>query len=460
MLLGAASALSTSLPATSRPAPAPPAPAGARVDADLAAAAARDPAAPLGVIIVLRVAGPEQVAEVRRAVLRRLAPAGFRPTHAYHALPLLAGRLVASTLGVLARDPGVRAVGLDAAGSGGLSSSVPFIHADRVQAQGGTGRGARVAVLDSGIDADHPDFAGRVVGEACFVSLAPGCPAGPHAADDDSGHGTSVAGVIASAGAVAPRGVAPEAELVAVKVLDSRNRLIMSDVLAGLDWLVGRRDIRAVNLSLGSDALFPGACDRSSAWAEALALAVGTLRAQGTLSVVASLNNGSGTHMSAPACLEQAIAVGAVYDGAAGARRFGACEDRAALPDHVACFSNGNQMLDLLAPGVEIASSGLRGGASVASGTSQAAPHVTGAVALLAGHPGGLAPGRIERVLRLSGVAVADPRNGLTRPRIDVARAMEAAGGGEAYLPALWQDARNRRSALLRRSRAFNKGGT
>jgi len=194
------------------------------------------PAAEVIIVLVAPDPEPARIAVAQSAVLGALGPADFQVTYRYRAIPALSGRLSAAGLAALARHPAVRAVGPDLPGSGGLASSVPYIHADRAHALGVTGRGVRVALLDTGVDAAHPDLAGRVAGEACFVRLAPGCPAGPHPAADDHGHGTNVGGIIASAGRLAPPGVAPGAELVAIKVLNNRNRFISSDVLAGISF--------------------------------------------------------------------------------------------------------------------------------------------------------------------------------------------------------------------------------
>jgi subtilisin family serine protease len=385
---------------------------------------------------------PTRIAAIQAAVLGDLGPTDFRPTNRYRAIPALAGRLTAGGLAKLSGHPSVGAVGPDLPGSGGLASSVRFIGADLVHVQGVTGRSVRVAVLDTGIDAEHPDLVGRVVGESCFVKLAPGCPGGRHPAADDHGHGTSVGGIIASAGRLAPPGVAPGAELVAVKVLNARNRFVTSDVLAGLDSLIGRhdrRDLRAVNLSLGTDALYAGRCDAADAVTQAFTAAISALRAEGALTIAASLNAGSATRLPAPACIDQAIAVGAVHETAGGETlSVAGCADPAAGPDRVACFSNSGGMLDLLAPGVGIVAPFARGGLGVFTGTSQAAPHVTGAVALLAERHPRLAAGRIEAVLKWSGVPVTDPRNGVIVARIDVARALDLGGAappGQAHLP-------------------------
>lgn len=387
------------------------------------------------VIVVLDVRGaadglpaPEAIARAQAAVLADVAdalgPAAFQPVHRYRAIPAVAGRATAAGVARLARHPRVRTVGPDVGGSGGLDSSVPFIHADAPDVGPVDGRGVRVAVVDTGVDVDHPDLDGRVVAEACFVNLPPGCPPPPHPADDDHGHGTNVAGIVASRGRVAPRGVAPAAAIVAVKVMNDQNRFLTSDVLAGLDWLIGRRDVRAVNLSLGTDTTYAGACDDADASTQAFAAAARRLRAQGTLVVAASLNNRLPDRMTAPACVRDVIAVGAVYDADFGPHAAAGCTDTITAADAVACFSNGGSALDVWAPGVSITASGRGGGRSTFTGTSQAAPHVAGALALLAQARPELPPAAIDMLLARAGRPVRDPRNRLVRPRLDVAAAL------------------------------------
>ena len=142
------------------------------------------------------------------------------------------------------------------------------------------------------IDAAHPDLAGALDGEACFCTTADGagcCPGGgttrtgPGSAADDFGHGTHLAGIITGDGHVAPVGMAPEARLVAVKVLDATGAFAFSsDIVAALDWITAHRpDVDVVSLSLGTGALFPGVCDDATAYTQLLAAAVANLRARG-----------------------------------------------------------------------------------------------------------------------------------------------------------------------------------
>ena len=152
-------------------------------------------------------------------------------------------------------------------GSGGLNDSRGVVGADDLHELGFTGACTRIAVIDSGIDRDHPDFSGRILGEACFCYNpdANCCPDGsssqfgPGSAEDDHGHGTHVSGICAADGLHS--GVSPQAKIVAVKTIDSRNGFwSFSDQTAALDWLYSQNlGLVAVNMSLGTFASVAGA---------------------------------------------------------------------------------------------------------------------------------------------------------------------------------------------------------
>jgi subtilisin family serine protease len=121
-----------------------------------------------------------------------------------------------------------------------------------------------------------------------------------------------------------------------------------------------------------------------------------------------------------PACIASAVAVGAVYDGNIGGVSFG-CVDGSTSSDQVTCFSNSSTAVDLVAPGAAITSTGLGGGSVTFLGTSQAAPHVAGALALLIS--AGQSAAGAEAALKATGVGVTDSKSGLSFPRIDVGSA-------------------------------------
>lgn len=379
------------------------------------------------VMLDAREAAKAPLGELRREVAALRGPVvaalgdGFEEAHRFEAVPALVGTLrSAEALGALRDHPLVVRVDLDVPARGGLASSVPHIRADARHEAGTGGRGVVVAVLDSGADTDHPDLAGRVVHEACFLDTdgtidgAGACPngsdrqVGAGAAEDDQtqSHGTHVAGVVASAGRVAAPGVAPEAQIVAIKVIDQSNAIpFFSEVIVALDYLVANPQlgVRVVNMSLGTDPL-PAPCDGFAAYTLATSRAIGTLRARGVVAFASAGNEADPSAMGAPACLREVVAVGA-----------------SRLSDSVADFSNSSESLDLVAPGVSIRSSGRGGGRATLTGTSMASPHAAGCAALLLASGDATSPDEIETFLGASPVRVQDPRNGLSFPRLDCA---------------------------------------
>ena len=209
------------------------------------------------------------------------------------------------------------------------------------------GGGVRVAVLDSGIDLDHPDL--RVAGDVSFVD-------GAADGDDDNGHGTMVAGIIAALdNGVGVTGIAPDAELYAVKVLDSTGHGTGTRIVDAIDWAIDN-EMQVIVMSFGSVQSLPRsirqALDRAS-------------RA-GIVLVAGAGNTGDRGVIYAPASHYAVIAVGAA-DGRGGR----------------ADFSATGADLELLAPGAGIVSTYRGGGYATGSGTSLAAPYVAGMAARL-----------------------------------------------------------------------------
>jgi subtilisin family serine protease len=341
-----------------------------------------------------------------------------------------------SELEALRRDPRVAAVTVDTGGQGSMMESIRIVGADKVHAQGLDGRNVTVAVLDTGIDGENPDFGGRILAERCFCDNLDGsgcCAggarilAGPGAARDDHGHGTHVAGILAGGGVYAPRGIAPRANIVAVKVMDAQNSFrSYTQIYHALEWIaLERPDVEVINMSLGSRALFSGDACNASALARGLQEVIAFLRLRGVLITASSGNDGSLSATTFPACMSEVLSVGATYDSSGPHSTY--CAAVNANVDDVTCFSNSDASVDLLAPGATIASSKRGGGLVMNAGTSMAAPQVAGTIALMKQAGGSLLTSRqIETILKDTGKIVFDTRNWLAFPRLDVAAALEA----------------------------------
>ena len=375
------------------------------------------------------------IAERRDGVLDGLSSDDFRVTDTFQNISAVAGYVTFEGLRKLVRDYRVQKIDLDMPGHMALAESTDLVRARDVQATGITGAGVTVAVFDTGIDSDHPDLQDDIVAQQCFCVNADGsgcCPggrteaSGPGGAEDEQGHGTHVAGIITSGGRVAPRGMAPDAKIVAVRILDKTGAAASAtQLMKAFDYIISSQpSVKVVNASLTFGS-FPGQCDSASALTSAIAQAVNTLRARGTLTVASAGNSANKQEIGVPACLAGAIGVGAVYDGNVGTVSFG-CTDASTAADKIACFSNSSIAVDLLAPGAAITSSGMGGGVAGFAGTSQAAPHVAGAIALLLQAKPGATADQLEAALKTSGRPITDPGNGLSIPRIDVKTAVDA----------------------------------
>lgn len=381
----------------------------------------------------------QQIAKLRTDLLRAMPPGSVKQRRQFEFVPGFAAEVDAQGLRALLQNPKVLRIDLDEGGRGDMAQAAPLARVTDLFNAGHIGTGAKIAVIDTGIDLDHADFTGRIVGQQCFCAGPTGavgcCPngadtqSGAGAAEDDNGHGTNVTGIAAGSGAIAARGAAPGADIVSVKVLDANNSFCCSsDVVAALDWvLVNHPDTEVVNASLGTGMLFTGHCDAAASFTQAMAVAVNNLSANGTMVFASAGNQQSASQMSAPACVEKTIGVGAVYDSNLGATNFSffGCGDSNALTDLPTCFSNSSTTTDLYAPGAYSTSSGIGGGTTTYAGTSQASPLSAGCAAVLRMRVPGASADAVEAAIKASPVRVIDPKNGLEFPRLDCLDALQ-----------------------------------
>jgi subtilisin len=296
---------------------------------------------------------------------------------------------------------------------------------------------ADVAILDTGIDVDHPDL--NVVGGANCLQTRKRrgrttyyCDANV-SADDDQYHGTHVAGTVAALdNGIGVVGVAPGARLWAVKVLDSGGSGYTSGIIAGIDWVVAQGNIEVMNLSLGGSGV-------SSAYQTAIDNAV----ASGVAVVVAAGNSAADSSNYSPAYVPSAITVSALadFDGLEGGLGTSCYADDTEVDDTLADFSNYGSPVDIAAPGYCVYSTipteynVAEPGYYALDGTSMAAPHVAGAAAVLASN--GMSAGDIVAYLTSTGNYnyVDDSGDGIKEPLLDASTLAPRFVGGEPPPP-------------------------
>ncbi|SCE83159.1 S8 family peptidase [Micromonospora chokoriensis] len=294
---------------------------------------------------------------------------------------------------------GVTHIWLDGKRKVSLDRSVPQIGAPTAWQAGFDGTGVTVGVLDTGIDADHPDFAGHLTEVRDFT--------GGNDPSDAVGHGTHVASTIVGSGAASGgryRGVAPGAKLLVGKVC-ATTECQDSDIITGMQWLAPQA--RVVNLSVGgTDA--PGL--------DPLETAVQELsQRHGTLFVVAAGNEGKPKSVSSPASADDALAVAAVD----------ADDQRAYFSSRGPRVGDSHIKPEISAPGVDIVAAAPGGDYATMSGTSMATPHVAGTAAILSGqHPDWTGPQLKAALMGSAKPTGEDTVYEQGAGRVDIARAV------------------------------------
>jgi len=325
----------------------------------------------LGLGLVLLVAGGASAQVARERVLvgftDRPGPRDIAVVHSlggavfasYEHLPMLAAELPSPAVQRLQRNPRVRFVERDQFRHA-VGQTLPWgvDHIDAEVAWATTrGSGAKIAILDTGGDFDHPDLA--YIGGVNFAGNKKDGRTAPRDWDDANGHGTWVSGIAAAVdNSIGVIGVAPEASLYAVKVLGNSGSGWDSDIAQGIDWAIGN-GMDVISMSLGG-----------AGYSTALAEACQSAWDAGIILVAAAGNEGDGDpateELSYPAAFASVVAVGATNQS-----------------DALASFSNTGSYLSLAAPGVAVYSTYKKGKYVTFSGTSASCPHVAGVAALV-----------------------------------------------------------------------------
>ncbi|MGH3403466.1 MAG: S8 family serine peptidase [Streptosporangiaceae bacterium] len=317
-----------------------------------------------------------------------------------------------------------------------------LIDDEAAQANGDRGQGTSVAVLDDGTNYHDSAFGkcAKLGSAGCRVLAYRDFAAAPGKGLSFTGHGTNVAAQVLK--------VAPEARLVVGNVFHRTKSggAAYSDatVIKGLQWVLSEAStvknsdpIRAVNLSLGVWSTYYAKSCTSSPYAAVFSQLAGAnvqpvLAAGNSAYENGKFRNG----VTTPACTPHALDVGAVYDQNIGKQTWekgesGACTDKTTAPGEMACFSQRGPLLGVVAPGV-----GERAAGITDTGTSQAAPLVSGAIAALASGARTVRSDQIAAAIKATGKAVADPHAGGTVPRLDVRAAQLSLNASGS-----WQDA-------------------
>ncbi len=384
-----------------------------------------------------------------------------RSPKVFETIPFLSLEVTPDDLDKISNMPDISSIEEDRLSEPTLAQSVPLIGASNGTFNGYNGNGQAVAILDTGVDKNHTDLAGRVVSEACYSTSNPSggiqslcadgstestaagsampyangvCPSGK------CDHGTHVAGTAAGA-----QGVGRGASLIAIQVFSLFPasycgsgattpcvRSYSSDQIKGLErvrQLSGSLNIASANMSLGGGKYLSN-CDGSNT---ALKAVIDNLRSGGIATVIASGNSYYSDGIGSPACISSAISVGASWDAAGYVNSCGGQSTSAV--DSVACFSNSASFLNLLAPGALINAPVPNGSYGNWTGTSMATPHVAGAWAVLKQRAPSATVDQILNALTSTGVPVLDTRNNITKPRINVSAAVNVLGGGAQTYP-------------------------
>ncbi|MCP3866911.1 MAG: S8 family serine peptidase [Gammaproteobacteria bacterium] len=393
---------------------------------------------------------PPEIRSLQERVLRRLGRMD-KWRHRFQRIPFATMEVDAEQLDELLADSEVSSVQVDRPIRLALASTAPLIGADIAHENGFSGAGQAVAILDTGVDREHPflarDGVSKVIAEACYSSnrstngytVSTFCP---NQTESQTGvgsgvncppgirncfHGTHVAGIAAGNGIGAAPGVAKDADILSIQVFShfkdkasctgstcycgsagSQAECVAaftSDIIAGLERVLELSDsisIASANLSLGQGRYYSAVdCDAVSIGQKTV---IDALRDAGVATVIASGNNGYDNGFSHPGCISSAVSVGSMDDSRS-----------------VSSFTSSGSWLSFLAPGRSVYSSMPGGGFKSKNGTSMATPQVSGAIAVLKASQPQATIDEILSALMATSVPIYHVANDLTLPLIAIA---------------------------------------
>ncbi len=380
----------------------------------------------------------EVIAYMEHKFVERNGLYGAENLKGLSSFPIIFAKLSPEKIREIAKDPWVLGIEEDIKLKATRNEGGALTQSDKLREQGGRGKGIGVAVLDTGINYNHPELpAGdKVKVEGDYTGTTGN-------GLDDNGHGTASAGIIAGLSG----GMAPEAHLWALKVLDSEGSGDLSYSLQALNDVYDFREdyggVHIVNMSLGTTDIYDSNCDSIY---PAMTTVMQKLNSVNIPIIIASGNEGCSNGVGFPSCISYALSVGAVYDANIGGASFGegkctpnGCTDSTTSADKIACYSNSGNRLDVFAPSHCARTPTLGTGyEDCFGGTSAAAPYTSGVAAQIISLRTQTTPSELKNALKSTGKPITDSRNGVTRKRIDALEAYQYLTGGTTPTYSQW----------------------
>ncbi len=388
--------------------------------------------------------------ELQRKVIRRLAKENGRVEAQLRSLPVFSARVSQAGLRQLAAMNEVHTIEKNRIMELHTAQGIPLMNPMGYRDLAG-GKGVAIAIVDTGINYRHSALGGtpfpnhKVIGGYDFgendFDPMEGVVRDREGRKNPASHGTSCAGIAAGSRKNSGEyqgGVAPGAKVYGLKVADSEGRIDMMSILKAWDWCLTHQfddpdnPIMIISASIGMPNFQASSyCDKRM---PAFAQTVSMLTARGIAVFVSSGNESQTNSIAAPACLQETIAVGAVFDATFSGDNQGV---KFAV-DTVTPYSNSSEILDLLAPSHNAYTSGSPGNIynQTFGGTSAACPYAAGAAALIQSfykqrYQRFLPVDALKKLMLENGELVLDKKSGITTPRVNIARAIGGIGKGQ-----------------------------